>query len=104
MKRSVLKKGLFLTVALAMLVTFRNQAQDIESALSLTKSEQYEEAEEMLQEFIQNEPSNSSKYYFYLGENVLLEYFSFERRFLWFQLGQKSSQTGVLYYQKMILV
>lgn len=76
MKRSILKKGLFLTVALAMLVTFRNQAQDLESALSLTKSEQYEKAEEMLQELVQEEPSNSSKYYFYLGENVLLEYFS----------------------------
>jgi tetratricopeptide (TPR) repeat protein len=76
MKRTVLKKGLFLTVALAMLVTFKNQAQDLESALSLTKSEQYEKADEMLQELIQKEPSNSSKYYFYLGENVLLEYFS----------------------------
>jgi len=76
MKRSILKKGVFLTVALAaMLVTFKSQAQDLNSALLLTKSEQYEKAGEILQQLIQNEPSNS-KYYFYLGENGLLEYFS----------------------------
>ncbi len=76
MKRSILKKGLFLTVLFAMLVTFKNQAQDLNSALLFTKSEQYDKAAEMLQQLIQNEPSNNSKYYFYLGENVLLEYFS----------------------------
>jgi len=75
MKRSILNKGLFLTVALAMLVISKNQAQDLNSALLLTKSEQYDNAGEMLQQLIQNEPSNS-KYYFYLGENELLEYFS----------------------------
>jgi tetratricopeptide (TPR) repeat protein len=75
MKRSILNKGLFLTVALAMLVISKNQAQDLNSALLLTKSEQYDNAGEMLKQLIQNEPSNS-KYYFYLGENKLLEYFS----------------------------
>ena len=75
MKRSFLNKGLFLTVALAMLVISKNQAQDLNSALLLTKSEQYDNAGEMLQQLIQNEPSNS-KYHFYLGENELLEYFS----------------------------
>jgi tetratricopeptide (TPR) repeat protein len=75
MKRSILNRGLFLTVALVMLFISKNQAQDLNSALLLTKSEQYDNAGEMLQQLIQNEPSNS-KNYFYLGENILLEYFS----------------------------
>ncbi len=75
MKRSIFKKGVYLTVALALIVTFNNQAQDLHSALLLTKSEQYDKAGEMLKQLTQNEPSNS-KYYFYLGENILLDYFS----------------------------
>jgi len=75
MKLSILKKGLFLTVILTGLTAIYSHAQDLNSALLLTKSEQYDKAGEMLQQLIQKEPSNS-KYYFYLGENTILEYYS----------------------------
>ncbi len=51
------------------------QAQDLNSAIQLTRSEQYDESEKMLQEMIQKEAGNS-KYYFYLGENYLADYFA----------------------------
>jgi len=51
------------------------QAQDLKSAIQLTKSESYDKAEEIYNALIQKEPGNS-KYYFYLGENYLLNYFA----------------------------
>ena len=75
MKRSTLRKWLFLTVILSGIVAISINAQDLNSALLLTKSEQYDKAGEILQQLIQKEPSNS-KYYFYLGENTILEYYA----------------------------
>lgn len=75
MKRSLFKKGLMLTAAAAGLMTNTVFAQDLASALLLTKSEQYDKAGAMLNQLIQKEPSNS-KYYFFLGENILLDYYS----------------------------
>lgn len=51
------------------------QAQDLTSAIQLTRSEQYDKAETMFQELIQKEAGNS-KNYFYLGENYLADYFA----------------------------
>ena len=51
------------------------RSQDLNTAIQLTRSEQYDKAEEMFKQLIQNEPSNS-KNYFYLGENYLADYFS----------------------------
>lgn len=45
------------------------QAQDLKSAIQLTKSESYDKAEEMYNALIQKEPGNS-KYYFYLGRTI----------------------------------
>jgi tetratricopeptide (TPR) repeat protein len=70
-----MRKGLILTVVLTGMASINNYAQDLNSALLLTKSEQYDKAGEMLQQLIQKEPSNS-KYYFYLGENTLLDYYA----------------------------
>jgi tetratricopeptide (TPR) repeat protein len=75
MKRSFFTKSFFLAAALAGFIANNIQAQDLNSALLLTKSEQYDKAEAMLQQLIQKEPSNS-KYYFFLGENTLLDYFA----------------------------
>ena len=75
MKRSLIKKGLVLTVAIAGLMSSSILAQDLTSAMLLTKSEQYDKSEAMLNQLIQKEPANS-KYYFFLGENILLDYFS----------------------------
>jgi tetratricopeptide (TPR) repeat protein len=72
MKRSVLG---FLLAVLFTGFTFEMQAQDLNSAISLTKSEQYDKAAEMLQNLIKKEPANS-KNYFYLGENIFADYFS----------------------------
>lgn len=60
---------------MAGLFTGNIQAQDLASALLLTKSEQYDKAGQILQQLIQKEPSNAKNYY-YLGENYLLEYFA----------------------------
>ncbi|HUW05529.1 MAG TPA: tetratricopeptide repeat protein [Williamwhitmania sp.] len=49
--------------------------QDLQTAIGLTKSEQYEEAEKIFNQLVQKEPTNSN-YYFYYGENILRGYFS----------------------------
>ncbi|HAX92496.1 MAG TPA: hypothetical protein DCY25_00870 [Bacteroidales bacterium] len=68
--RTGLLTGIF-SVAMALGI----QAQDLKTAIQLTKSESYDKAEEMYNALIQKEPGNS-KYYFYLGENYLLNYFA----------------------------
>jgi tetratricopeptide (TPR) repeat protein len=75
MKRSFLKRSVILAAAMAGLFINNIQSQDLTTALLLTKSEQYDKAEAMLQQLIQKEPGNS-KYYFFLGENALLDYFA----------------------------
>ena len=52
-----------------------SQAQDLNSATLLTRSEQYDKAEAMLLDLTKKEPTNS-KNYFYLGENHLAEYYA----------------------------
>ncbi|MCJ7449069.1 MAG: carboxypeptidase-like regulatory domain-containing protein [Bacteroidales bacterium] len=73
MKRSIFNKGFFLALALTGLINNIQAQQDLASAILLTKSEQYDKAEALLQQLIQKEPANS-KNYFYLGENILLDY------------------------------
>jgi tetratricopeptide (TPR) repeat protein len=74
MKRLILKPAILLAVLLALFTT-NIKAQDLNSAILLTRSEQYDKAEEMLKQLIQKEPANS-KNFFYLGENYLLDYFA----------------------------
>jgi tetratricopeptide (TPR) repeat protein len=75
MKRSILKKVFILVTLLVATIGNFVFGQDLNSAILLTKSEQYDKAGEMLQQLIQKEPSNS-KNHFFLGENYLLEYYS----------------------------
>jgi len=75
MEKSKLKRGLFLAATFGGLFLYSAHAQDLTSANLLTKSEQYDKAGAMLEQLIQKEPSNS-KYYFFLGENYLLDYFA----------------------------
>ncbi len=74
MKRLFLRPAVILA---ALMTTFviKTQAQDLNSAISLTRSEQYDKADAMLQDLIKKEPANS-KNYFYLGENYLADYFA----------------------------
>jgi tetratricopeptide (TPR) repeat protein len=74
MKCLFLRTALLVTGLLATFAT-RIQAQDLNSAIILTKSEQYDKAEAMYQELIKNEPANSRNF-FYLGENYLADYFA----------------------------
>jgi tetratricopeptide (TPR) repeat protein len=74
MKRLFLRPVIFL-VALLSVVSVRIKAQDLASAISLTRSEQYDKAQAAYQQLIQKEPANS-KNYFFLGENYLLDYFA----------------------------
>ncbi|MBK9391507.1 MAG: tetratricopeptide repeat protein [Bacteroidetes bacterium] len=74
MKPLNVRPVLALAVLLTVLVS-TTRSQDLNTAIQLTKSEQYDKAEEMFKQLIQKEPSNS-KNYFYLGENYLLDYFS----------------------------
>jgi tetratricopeptide (TPR) repeat protein len=74
MKRLILKPAVLLVVLLTVF-SFNIKAQDLASAVLLTKSEQYDKAQAMFQQLIQKEPANS-KNYFFLGENYLLDYFA----------------------------
>jgi len=75
MKRFSLKSGLLIATVLTGFISNSIQAQDLTSANLLIKSEQYDKAEAMLQQLIQKEPNNS-KYFFFLGENYLLDFFA----------------------------
>ncbi|MBK7710256.1 MAG: tetratricopeptide repeat protein [Bacteroidales bacterium] len=74
MKRLFLRPAVLLA---GILTTFaiNIQAQDLNSATLLTRSEQYDKAEAMFQELIKKEPANSRNYFF-LGENYLADYFA----------------------------
>ena len=74
MKRLILKPAILIGVLITV-CSFRIQAQDLEAAALLTRSEQYDKAQTMLLDLIKKEPTNS-KNYFYLGENYLLDYFA----------------------------
>ncbi|MDR2911524.1 MAG: carboxypeptidase-like regulatory domain-containing protein [Bacteroidales bacterium] len=73
--KSITLRSVLIMVALLVGSVFTAKTQDLNSAILFTKSEQYDKANELLNQLIQSEPSNS-KNYFYLGENYLLEYFS----------------------------
>ena len=75
MKISMFKKVVLLTGLFSAVVVYGIQAQDLNSAILLTKSESYDKAGDMYKALIQKEPGNS-KYYFYYGENYLLDYFA----------------------------
>ena len=75
MKRSKLGPVVLLAGLFSFMLVGSIQAQDLNSAIKLTRSEQYDKSEVMLKALIQKEPSNS-KNYFYLGENYLLDYFA----------------------------
>jgi tetratricopeptide (TPR) repeat protein len=74
MKRLLLRSTFFLAGLLA-IFAIKIQAQDLNSAILLTRSEQYDKAGALFQELIQKEPANSKNYFFY-GENFLSDYFS----------------------------
>ena len=74
MKRLILRPGLLLA-GLLTVFSFNIQAQDLNSATLLTRSEQYDKAGDMFKQLIQKEPSNSKNYFFF-GENYLSDYFS----------------------------
>jgi len=69
------KHLVFLTFGLSGLLFSGLQAQDLETAISYTRSERFDLAETEFQELVQAEPGNSKAYYFY-GENILLDYFA----------------------------
>jgi tetratricopeptide (TPR) repeat protein len=74
MKRLILRPAIFLAVLLTGF-SFNIKAQDLKTAISLTKSEQYDKAQAMYQDLIKKEPANS-KNFFFAGENYLLDYFA----------------------------
>jgi tetratricopeptide (TPR) repeat protein len=74
MNRLILRPAVLLVVLLTVFA-INIQAQDLNTATLLTRSEQYDKAEAMFQQLIQKEPANSRNYFF-LGENYLLDYFA----------------------------
>ena len=74
MKRLFLKPAVLLA-GLLTAFAIKTQAQDLNSATLLTRSEQYDKAEAMFQDLIKKDPANSRNY-FYLGENYLADYFA----------------------------
>jgi tetratricopeptide (TPR) repeat protein len=75
MKRLILSPVVFLAAIFGLVTGGNTAAQDLNSAISLTRSEQYDKAEEIFKQLIQKEPGNSKNYFFY-GENILQDYFS----------------------------
>lgn len=75
MKRSIFKSVILLAGFLTVCTISAIKAQDLKSAIGLTRSEQYDIADDMFKTLIQKDPGNS-KNYFYYGENYLLAYFS----------------------------
>ncbi len=75
MKRSILSPVFMLAVLISVLLSGNLQAQDLSNGILLTKSEQYDKAQEIYLQLIQKEPANA-KNYFYYGENYLLNYFA----------------------------
>ena len=73
--KSLISRPVLTLASLLTIAVFTAGAQDLNTAIQFTRSEQYDKADELLKQLIQREPSNS-KNYFYLGENYLLEYFS----------------------------
>ncbi|TAL82032.1 MAG: tetratricopeptide repeat protein [Bacteroidetes bacterium] len=74
MKRLTLRPGFILT-GLLTVFALNIQAQDLNTATLLTRSEQYDKAEAIFKELIQKEPANSKNYFFF-GENYLSDYFA----------------------------
>jgi len=78
MKSRIVKQGV-LSFAAACIIFLANNGrlsgQDLNTAISFTRSEAYDKAEEVFKQLIQKEPGNA-KYYFYYGENKLLDFFS----------------------------
>ncbi|HKK42017.1 MAG TPA: tetratricopeptide repeat protein, partial [Bacteroidales bacterium] len=74
MKRLLMKPVGILAVLLTVFA-FNSQAQDLNEAIHLTRSEQYEKADGMFKELITKDPSNGDAY-FYRGENYLADYYS----------------------------
>ncbi|MFA5817983.1 MAG: tetratricopeptide repeat protein [Bacteroidales bacterium] len=74
MKRVILRPAVLLA-GLLTVFAINIQAQDLNTATLLTRSEQYDKAEAIFQQLIQKEPANS-KNYFFLGENYLADYFA----------------------------
>lgn len=73
MKRLILSPALLLVILFAL--PSAAWAQDLNSAIQLTRSEQYDQAKAMFEELARKEPANG-KVYFYLGENILADYYS----------------------------
>jgi tetratricopeptide (TPR) repeat protein len=64
-----------ITILLCGLIPFNVFGQDLNSALKLASSEQYEEAEKVFEELVAKEPANGNVYYYY-GETYLKDYLS----------------------------
>jgi len=62
-------------ILLSGLLAVNTFGQDLNSALKLASSEQYEEAEKVFQELLTSDPSNGDVYYYY-GETLLKDYLS----------------------------
>jgi len=87
MKRLISRPALLLAVLISGF-SVNIKAQDLTTAVQLTRSEQYDKAQTMLKELIQKEPGNS-KNYFFLGEN-----------YFWIML-QIQSPTHLQFMRKM---
>jgi tetratricopeptide (TPR) repeat protein len=64
-----------ITILFCCLISLNALSQDLNSALKLISSEQYEEAEKAFDELIKKDPTNGDVYYYY-GEALLKDYLS----------------------------
>lgn len=73
--KNIVYKLLPLVVVFSIIRCNNIKAQDLNTATFLTRSEQYDKAKEVFEQLLKKEPTNS-KYYFFFGENYLLDYFA----------------------------
>jgi tetratricopeptide (TPR) repeat protein len=64
-----------ITILLCCLFSINTWSQDLKSALKFISSDQFEEAEKVLEDLIQKDPTNGDIYYYY-GEALLKDYLS----------------------------
>jgi tetratricopeptide (TPR) repeat protein len=75
MLRLIKKVALVSMIIPALLLNISGNAQDLEGAIRLTRSERFGDAEKAYKELIRNNPADGDAYYFY-GNNYLQKYFS----------------------------
>ena len=96
MKKLVFKSIMFIALLIVMQDTLLN-AQDLQSAIKLTRSEQFYKADKIFRSLIAKNPEDANAYYYY-GDNYLQKYFSDTLTYSYIEMADSAKslfQTGI---------